>query len=570
VDSVLTWKVLMNRDLLRGFIGSVGNLADDIQNVHFPMGVLSAITGDTVPFRWGYVEQQAFDKVKLLVQQARDHCRVPLDYSKDAPTIWMMTDGCSMGISGLVSQGIDWKTAKIATFYSAKLNSAQQNYPVHEIEMLAGIETMLRHVDILQGTKFKWLTDHRGLIHMLNQKNLSGCQVHWLEKISSFTFEVVYIPGSENVVADALSQLYSNDSAGTQQARSEFTSHDVADDDTLDVETVPENLPVLAGIEAQVMTRRSPHGHKEAQSAVTARPETSRAFAACMRDHFVLCGPAEQKEGGSTARKALALPVEVDPVVESPVDVSAHRNLPNSAGVPNLETVDSDASLLNVVSQSEQGIDLLNELRGKYRLDPAFQSIIKNPGDFRNFEVSDQIVYLKQSDKCMLCIPKTLKQGRSAREIVIAEAHSLLAHLGASKTLDYLQDNVWWKDMVSDVKAFCKTCHICKSSKLSNQKPYGLLNLLSTPGQPWESIGMDFVGPLPESGNRDGLFNSITVVICLLTSMVHLIPSHTNYKATQLAELMFEHIYKLHGLPRNIISDRDVLFTMYFGITYIV
>lgn len=43
--------------------------------------------------------------------------------------------------------------------------------------------------------------------------------------------------------------------------------------------------------------------------------------------------------------------------------------------------------------------------------------------------------------------------------------------------------------------------------------------------------------------------------------MVHPIPSPTNYNARQLAELMFEEIYKLHGLPKNIISDRDVLFT---------
>ena len=43
--------------------------------------------------------------------------------------------------------------------------------------------------------------------------------------------------------------------------------------------------------------------------------------------------------------------------------------------------------------------------------------------------------------------------------------------------------------------------------------------------------------------------------------MVHPIPSRTNYNARQLAELMFEEIYKLHGLPKNIISDRDVLFT---------
>jgi len=118
--------------------------------------------------------------------------------------------------------------------------------------------------------------------------------------------------------------------------------------------------------------------------------------------------------------------------------------------------------------------------------------------------------------------------------------------------------------MVSDTKSFCETCVVCKRSKPSNQKPYGLLNPLSIPSYPWESIGMDFIGPLPESSNRDGSFDSITMVICLLTAMVHLIPSRTNYNARQLAELVFEEIYKLHGLPKNIISDRDVLFTSTF------
>lgn len=96
---------------------------------------------------------------------------------------------------------------KIAAFYSAKLNSTQQNYPVHEIEMLAGVEMMLHHTDILQGATFQWLTDHKGLTHLLNQKNLSGRQAQWVEKISSFDFHVMYIEGSDNVVVDALSRL---------------------------------------------------------------------------------------------------------------------------------------------------------------------------------------------------------------------------------------------------------------------------------------------------------------------------------------------------------------------------
>ena len=72
------------------------------------------------------------------------------------------------------------------------------------------------------------------------------------------------------------------------------------------------------------------------------------------------------------------------------------------------------------------------------------------------------------------------------------------------------------------------------------------------------------MGPLPESKNCDGIFDSITVVICLLTAMIHLIPSRITYNAQQIAELMFEQIYKLHSLPKHIISDRDVLFTSTF------
>ena len=56
VDSVMSWKMPTDRDLLRGFIGSVGYffyLADDIPNVRIPMGVLSSISGDAIPFPVG-------------------------------------------------------------------------------------------------------------------------------------------------------------------------------------------------------------------------------------------------------------------------------------------------------------------------------------------------------------------------------------------------------------------------------------------------------------------------------------------------------------------------------------
>lgn len=51
VDTVLNWKIPTNRELLSGFLGSVGYLADNIDRVRVPMGVLHTLTGATVPWK---------------------------------------------------------------------------------------------------------------------------------------------------------------------------------------------------------------------------------------------------------------------------------------------------------------------------------------------------------------------------------------------------------------------------------------------------------------------------------------------------------------------------------------
>ncbi len=124
VDSVIKWPMPTNRDLLRGFLGSVGYLADDVNSVRVPMGVLTAITGDAVPFRWGYTEQRAFEDVKRKIEAGGKHSRVPLDYSDGAPPVWLVTNGCATGIAGIVIQGHNWKSGSVAAYYSAKLNAA--------------------------------------------------------------------------------------------------------------------------------------------------------------------------------------------------------------------------------------------------------------------------------------------------------------------------------------------------------------------------------------------------------------------------------------------------------------
>src|SRR3984885_15112639 len=82
-----------------------------------------------------------------------------------------------------------------------------------------------------------------------------------------------------------------------------------------------------------------------------------------------------------------------------------------------------------------------------------------------------------------------------------------------------------------EVEKFCETCGVCQACKSSLQRPVGLLHPLPIPNRLWGSIGMDFIGPFPKSKGYDYLW----VIICRLTSMVHLVPINTTTKASELA-----------------------------------
>ncbi|KJA13183.1 hypothetical protein HYPSUDRAFT_151857 [Hypholoma sublateritium FD-334 SS-4] len=104
------------------------------------MGVLHALTSNAVLFQWDFTHRCAFKEIKKSANKCCNHHRRPLDHSKGAPPINVVMDGCITGIAGFISQGEDWKNIPVAAFYSAKLSSVQQNYFIHKIEMLAGLE----------------------------------------------------------------------------------------------------------------------------------------------------------------------------------------------------------------------------------------------------------------------------------------------------------------------------------------------------------------------------------------------------------------------------------------------
>ena len=293
--------------------------------------------------------------------------------------------------------------------------------------------------------------------------------------------------------------------------------------------------------------------------AETGRPEAGAEFARRMRDHFVLLGPGQRKKGEKGAPESQKLRKSMD--LNDKEIVRQTGSDRNERPLPSLP--DDVERTIPVTYPHDEG--LLCEAKGRYIEDPFFQKILDSPKAYKNFAVSDdRFIRLKLYNRIVVCVPNIRINGRRLQEMVIDQAHSMLAHLGAHKTLSYLREFVWWSFMARDVDDFCSSCKTCQRSKPMTQKPYGLLNPLSVPTNTWEAIGVDFVGPLPSSKDRNGEYNSITVIIDLLTAMVHLVPSRDDYTARKVAELMFVEVYRHHGLPRSIISDQDVLFTSAF------
>ena len=109
-------------------------------------------------------------------------------------------------------------------------------------------------------------------------------------------------------------------------------------------------------------------------------------------------------------------------------------------------------------------------------------------------------------------------------------------------------------------------CDICSKSKSNRHAPYGLLKSPPTPDRAWASIALDFIVKLPPSMEPMTGFvpNSIMVVTDRLTKYGHFVPYKEATDAKALAYIFLKIIIAGHGLPYEIISDRDKLFTSKF------
>jgi RNase H-like domain found in reverse transcriptase/Reverse transcriptase (RNA-dependent DNA polymerase)/Integrase zinc binding domain/Chromo (CHRromatin Organisation MOdifier) domain len=148
------------------------------------------------------------------------------------------------------------------------------------------------------------------------------------------------------------------------------------------------------------------------------------------------------------------------------------------------------------------------------------------------------------------------------RRKIVAQHHDskVAGHPGRWKTLELVSRSYWWPRMSKFIGTYCSTCDLCIRTKPQRKAPAGELIPLPIPLTRWDTISVDFIVELPESSG----FDAIMVVVDSVSKRAHFIPTHTTISALGSASAFLHHVWKLHGLPCNVVSDRGPQFVAEF------
>ncbi|GBG60652.1 hypothetical protein CBR_g11877 [Chara braunii] len=206
--------------------------------------------------------------------------------------------------------------------------------------------------------------------------------------------------------------------------------------------------------------------------------------------------------------------------------------------------------------------EVTQSLVGAYQEDPVTMDIIrklqaKDKATENEFVMVDGLLYLDKAGVKRLVVPSSER----LRSLFLGECDDATGHFGYKKTSANLVQQFWWPGMLDDAKKYVETCQVCLRDKPRTQAPLGLLKPLSIPAGTGQSVSMDFMDTLvtSKSGKRH-----IFVIIDRFTKYARLVAMPETARTDHVIKLFMDNWVLDFGLPKSIVSDRDVRFTRSF------
>ena len=155
-----------------------------------------------------------------------------------------------------------------------------------------------------------------------------------------------------------------------------------------------------------------------------------------------------------------------------------------------------------------------------------------------------------------------IPNNKDIKEEILKEHHDPadVGHPGQHRMQELIKRTYWWPGLKEDVKKYVQGCIKCQQNKVQHQKRAGELHPLEIPEGPWQDISINMIGPLPRSNKMD----AILVIVDCFTKMIKLKATTTNISSEGVAKIYRDEIWKIHGIPKTILSGCGLQFASKF------
>jgi hypothetical protein len=169
----------------------------------------------------------------------------------------------------------------------------------------------------------------------------------------------------------------------------------------------------------------------------------------------------------------------------------------------------------------------------------------------KEFTIKDELLCWKNRIYALKVIQQRIMQSEHNLEVA--------GRFGRERTLELTTRNFYWANIEPDIRKYCNECDMCQRIKAPRHAKYGLLHPLELECKPSTHISTDSITDLPESEGA----RIILVVVDRFTKRVYFIPNKKKDCVT-VPRAYLENVWKHHGFPEDVVSDRDSTFSWSF------